>query len=70
MHLFKTEMLRVHPPQRRTYGIGPHRQRSRFGCRNASPPARTLTVAIRQVLAPPASAAAISHDSDHAAKAA
>ncbi len=50
MDLFKTEMLRTHPPQRRSYG--PRRVRS--GCRSVPPRpmAQPLATAIRLALAP------------------
>lgn len=50
MDLFNTEMLRTHPPQRRSYG--PRRVRS--GCRSvpSRPMPQPLATAIRLALAP------------------
>jgi hypothetical protein len=50
MDLFKTEMLRAHPPQRRSYGP----RRTRPGCRSVppSPIAQPLAAAVRLALAP------------------
>jgi hypothetical protein len=49
MDLFKTEMLRAHPPQRRSYGL----RRARPGCRSVlpGPIAQPLAVAVRLALA-------------------
>ncbi len=50
MDLFKTEMLRVHPPQRRSYGP----RRPRPGCRSVlpCPVGLPLAAAVRLALAP------------------
>jgi hypothetical protein len=50
MDLFKTEMLRAHPPQRRSYGP----RRPRPGCRSVPPGpiAQPLAAAVRLALAP------------------
>ena len=50
MDLFKTEMLRSHPPQRRSYAP----RRARPGCRSVPPRpmAQPLAMAVRLALAP------------------
>jgi hypothetical protein len=50
MDLFKTEMLRTHPPQRRSYGP----RRARSGCRSvpSRPITQPLATAVRLALAP------------------
>jgi hypothetical protein len=82
MQLFKTEMLRFHPPQPRTYGAGLRSRRLRFGCRTAPrpPSVRVLAAAVHSALVSPSPALPsldgdgdlIGHpgDGDHAAEAA
>lgn len=67
MHLFHTEMLRAHPPQRGAYSVGTYiagaertgtysagrlSRRPRFGCRSAGPAPHPLAAAIRSAVSP------------------
>jgi hypothetical protein len=57
MHLFHTEMLRAHPPQRGSYSVGTYSagalgRRPRFGCRSAGPTLHPLAAAIRSAVSP------------------
>ncbi len=53
MDLFKTDLLRIHPPQRSVDRSSYRSRRTRFGCRSVStiPSPQPLAAAVRLVLA-------------------
>lgn len=55
MDLFKTDLLRLHPPQRSADRLTYRGRRGRFGCRSVPPrpTALPLAAAVRQALAAP-----------------
>jgi hypothetical protein len=70
MDLFKTDLVRVHPPQRNVDRSTYRSRRTRFGCRSvwAKPSPQPLAAAVRLALALPI--AAVSQGPESTAEAA